>query len=145
MANWIIAHKPQIYRTIKAFIALGMVDQQTTNDIKNDDTVFIYQSAPSSRIILAARVIDAKVSEEKLIDDKNYFLSEEKREKFNKAKINVHYIRLKPVKYFDEYINEQLTFKKLQENGCTETLFRQINLDKDFPQLLNYIKSVTLE
>ncbi|MFA7658302.1 MAG: surface-adhesin E family protein [Candidatus Gastranaerophilaceae bacterium] len=125
---------------------IGTLNNGTTVNEYNDIDIAPYMREIQRRIKMnwdPPKGNESKrVAEEDLINDKNFFVSDEEREKFSKDKINVHYIRLKPVKYFDEYINGKLTYKKLQENGCAETLFRQINLDKDFPQLLNYIRNI---
>lgn len=142
MANWIISHNPNTYRTIKAFIELqGVIDQATSNNIHTGDFVFIYLSDPIRKIMLKTIVIDENISYKSLINDNEYFVSEETLKEFEDKNKTSRFIRLKAIKYFDDDVNCKLTLESLRNNGYEGNMQGAIQLENN-EQLFDYIKSV---
>lgn len=141
MTSWIMPLSPAIYKVLKAFVELnGVIDQPASSGIHSGDFVFIYLSGKIRKILFKTIVIDEDISNENLINDRKYFVSDKAFKKFEKENTNTRYVRLKVVEYFDEDVNKKLTLEDIRANGYNGNFQQSIILDKK-EQLFDYIKS----
>ncbi|WP_419882343.1 HNH endonuclease [Peribacillus sp. B-H-3] len=124
----------------EAFKELGSIDWGTRNNIQKGDIVYIYMSAPVSKIIFKAQCTEEDISKDKIPDHSKFYripIADSVIAHKDPKKI----IRLKPVLNLTS-LKEELTYERLKEEGMASTLVRDTRRLDNKPGLLEYIRKV---
>ena len=115
MNTWIFPSNPKMYDTLGAFRNLPFVYwTQKRKKVDIGDIVYIYLSAPISRIVYKSVVIDKDIPfSMEVLNDKEYWKN---GYTFDDSPLTHKYIKLQPLK---ENNNEKLNFWGLKSHGET--------------------------
>lgn len=114
MNYWIRAYDNKKYDVARAVRERGFVDWPQRNHFEKGDIVFLYVTAPKSRLCFAMEVTETNLDWTQSPEDSAYFLSREHYDHWLRTRRNFHYVRYQLVK---ELTSPYLTFRLLMEHG----------------------------
>lgn len=131
-SNWIFPANPSRYDHELAFKENGFIEWEQNVKCNIGDVVYIYVSAPEGKIRYKTEVEKINIPFFDLEIKKNYWKIDDKDSE------DVLYAKLKLI---DSIYSEDLSFKKLRENGLLSTLTSGEKIDSK-PNLLKYIENI---
>ncbi len=134
MNSWIFPCNPKMYDAFGAFRNLPFVYwTQRLKSIEVGDAVYIYLSAPFSRIIFKCVVVDKDIPfSQEILNDKEYWRD---GYTFDDYPLTHKYIKLRPL---EENHNERLNFWGLKSHGETSYLMGAKRIQNE--HYLSYIE-----
>lgn len=114
MNYWIRAYDNKKYRVADFIRDNGYVDWNMRNHFEVGDVIFLYATAPVSRLTFAMEVSKVNMTWEESVDDSEYFISQEHYDHWlanRKSRLYVRYSLLRELK------SPYLTFHNLMEHG----------------------------
>lgn len=128
--EWIITCKTSVYDVFSAFNDMQEIDWRKSFNIKKNDIVYIYVSAPYSKIMYKTICINEEVSENDMKDDRKYYKDSEQ------AMMHSNCIRLKKIQFVDK---ESLSIETLRNQGLIKLNIQGAFKSKNYPDLFEYL------
>lgn len=116
MNYWIRAYDNKKYRVADFIRDNGYIDWGMKNQFEVGDIVFLYATAPKSRLTFCLEVTKVDMSWEESPDDSEYFISQEHYDHWLRTRQQTRYVRYQLIK---ELSSPALTLSCLQEHGLT--------------------------
>lgn len=114
MTYWIRAYNHRQYRVADFIHDHGFIDWGMHNHFEVGDIVFLYATAPESRLTFMMEVTATGLSWRESVDDSAYFISQQACDQWLSQRKQNRYVRFSFLKKLD---NKALTFSLLMENG----------------------------
>ena len=114
MTYWIRAYNHQQYRVADFIRDHGFIDWGMHNHFEVGDIVFLYATAPESRLTFMMEVTATDLSWHESADDSAYFISQQAYDQWLSHREQSRYVRFSLLKELD---CKALTFSLLMENG----------------------------
>lgn len=114
MNYWIRAYDNKQYDVARAIRERGFIDWGQRNHFVVGDVVFLYATAPKSRLMFAMEVTDVNLDWTQSPNDSAYFLSEEHYQHWLRVRRNQLYVRYQLIR---ELHSPYLIYSHLMEHG----------------------------
>lgn len=114
MNYWIRAYDNKQYRVADFIRDNGFIDWGMRNHFEVGDIVFLYATAPKSRIAFCMEVTKTDMDWTESPDDSAYFISQEHYDHWLLNRRQTRYVRYQLVK---ELTSPALTFRNLMDHG----------------------------
>lgn len=114
MTYWIRAYNHQQYRVTDFIRDHGFIDWGMRNHFKVGDIVFLYATAPDSRLTFMMEVSAVNLTWQQSTDDSAYFISQQAYDHWLAHREQTRYMRLAFLKQLD---SPALSFSQLMEHG----------------------------
>lgn len=114
MNYWIRAYDNKKFRVADFIRDYGYIDWGMRNHFEVGDMVFLYATAPMSRLTFALEVAKVNMQWEETTEDSAYYISQEHYDHWLLTRDRHPYVRYALVK---ELTSNALTFRNLMEHG----------------------------
>lgn len=118
MNYWIRAYNNQRFRVADFIHDNGFIDWGMRNRFEKGDIVFLYATAPESRITFMMEVTSVALTCEEIVNDESYYISQQYFENWLRHKADHLYVRYS---FLKEFHTSELSLAKLRENGMQGT------------------------
>ncbi len=135
MTYWIRAYNHKRYRVADFIRDHGFIDWAMTNHFEVGDIVFLYATAPASRLTFMMEVEQVDLGPEQLAEDGAYYISQAYYDQWLSARAQQRYIRLTLLK---PLTSPALCLANLQEHGLPRAPRSPRRL---YPEAVDYILS----
>lgn len=116
MNYWIRAYNHQRYRVADFIRDHGFIDWDMRHRYAVGDILFLYATAPDSRITFMMEVSRINMTFEESVDDSAYFISQEYYDRWLERREQTDYVRYELLK---ELTSPALKLEYLREHGLT--------------------------
>lgn len=116
MNYWIRAYNHKRYRVADFIREHGFIDWEMSNKFEMGDIVFLYLTAPDSRLTFMMEVSSVNMDWNDIAKDEEYYLSQEYFDQWQSRRNEVKYVRYDLLK---ELFSPSLTLEYLKENGLS--------------------------
>ncbi len=114
MNYWIRAYNNRQYRVVNFIRDNGFIDWGMRNHLEKGDIVFLYATAPASRITFAMEVAKTSMTWKETAEDSAYFLSQAHYDHWLASRETKPYVRFSLLR---ELHSPYLTFHNLMQHG----------------------------
>lgn len=138
--RWLMPANHNLYNHEQAFEDLKCIDWKTNANYNIGDLVYVYATAPYSRIEYLVKVIDINISSKDAINDRKYWVNSNDYDNRNP---NQKYTRMEAVRRFDDPL---VTMDDLKAHGLKGSIQRPRKLTDDngnYYDWASYILSAT--
>lgn len=135
MNYWIRAYDNKKYRVADFIRDNGFIDWNQRNHFAAGDIVFLYATAPASRLTFAMEVTRTSMTWQESPDDSEYFISQEHYDHWLSHRQSTLYVRYSLIR---ELRSPYLSFRNLMEHGLGGAPRSPRRL---YPEVIDYIMS----